>query len=481
MRFWDDSLRICPKCKASVTLAGESRVECPQCKAPVWFYSYREIPAPPPLPTAKPFDLFTNPATLFLLSLACLSGLIALIGIYNLSLVVTMSGLSVICVVVFAVMRHLDASRAESVLESAREHQEFAGLMRERVKDLISRYNALLRTGDSRVEHYFGEVYTQAERERLRAEAILAQSRADRDAIRSVEQRIYDMAARLVDDHLKWASQKLRPDPENYQRRKVELEKAFDFVERVGYALPTEIRKGALSKLKFDYAAVVREQTLKDEQRRIQQQMRDEEKLRKEAEKAIREAEKREQDIEQRLEDALRSHKGVMDAEIQALREQLADAQARAERAKSMAQQTKAGHVYILSNIGSFGPNVFKVGMTRRLDPEDRVRELGDASVPFPFDVHAMVSCADAPGLEHALHRELTRYRVNRVNFRKEFFQVDLQWIIDLVRQKHGTVDYVAEPEALQYRETQQITPDELVELEEDLESLGVDFEEADE
>ncbi|MDX1969257.1 MAG: hypothetical protein SFV23_18920, partial [Planctomycetaceae bacterium] len=105
MRFWDDSLRICPKCKASVTLAGESRVECPQCKAPVWFYSYREIPAPPQLPTAKPFDLLTNPATLFLLSLACFSGLIALIGIHSLSLVVTMSGLSVICVVVFAVMR----------------------------------------------------------------------------------------------------------------------------------------------------------------------------------------------------------------------------------------------------------------------------------------------------------------------------------------------------------------------------------------
>ena len=89
----------------------------------------------------------------------------------------------------------------------------------------------------------------------------------------------------------------------------------------------------------------------------------------------------------------------------------LAEAQASSERAKSMAQLTKAGHVYILSNIGSFGEGIFKVGMTRRLEPQDRVKELGDASVPFPFDVHAMISCENAPGLENALHKELARYR----------------------------------------------------------------------
>ena len=79
--------------------------------------------------------------------------------------------------------------------------------------------------------------------------------------------------------------------------------------------------------------------------------------------------------------------------------------------------------MYVLSNIGSFGEGVYKIGMTRRLEPQDRVRELGDASVPFPFDVHMMISCDDAPSLENALHRESHKQRVNKVNFRKEFFR----------------------------------------------------------
>lgn len=447
MKFWDDDLRICPKCKSTVQSSDEPRGECPKCKAVVWFYNYREKPSPAPIPTERSPDLITNPATLALLGVALLSALVTLIGVYSISIVVALSGMTVISVVVFAVLRHIDATRAEAHFESAQDWQEHAEVLRNRVKDLVSRYNALLRTGDARVGHYHREIYEKAEQERIQAEKVLQKARQDRDAIQTVEERIYAIAERLVNDHLKWSTQKLRPDPENYQRRKLELEKAFEFVERVGCPVPPEIRKSALAKLKSDYASVVREATLKDEQRRLQQQMREEEKMRREADKAVQEAELREREIEDRLAEALRTHTDVMDAEIQALREQLAEAQARAERAKSMAQITKAGHVYILSNIGSFGERTFKVGMTRRLDPADRVRELGDASVPFPFDVHAMIMCDDAPRLENLLHRELTRYRVNRVNLRKEFFQVDLEVILNCVRRHHGHVEYVADSE----------------------------------
>ena len=83
----------------------------------------------------------------------------------------------------------------------------------------------------------------------------------------------------------------------------------------------------------------------------------------------------------------------------------------------------------MISNIGSFGENVYKIGMTRRLDPMDRVKELGDASVPFSFDVHAIIFADDAPALETALHREFSHHRVNAVNLRKEFFRVDLKHI----------------------------------------------------
>lgn len=87
-----------------------------------------------------------------------------------------------------------------------------------------------------------------------------------------------------------------------------------------------------------------------------------------------------------------------------------------------MAQQTRRGHVYIISNIGSFGESVFKIGMTRRLEPLDRVRKLGDASVPFLFDVHVMIFSEDAPMLERELHKRFAAHQVNRLNARKEFF-----------------------------------------------------------
>ncbi len=119
-----------------------------------------------------------------------------------------------------------------------------------------------------------------------------------------------------------------------------------------------------------------------------------------------------------------------------------------------MARLTKQGYVYVISNIGSFGKNVFKIGMTRRLEPMERVKELSGAAVPFDFDVHAMISCDDAPALEKTLHDHLESYRTHRVNLRKEFFRVELSKIIDKVDRHHGKVEYIANPMALQYQQS---------------------------
>lgn len=119
-----------------------------------------------------------------------------------------------------------------------------------------------------------------------------------------------------------------------------------------------------------------------------------------------------------------------------------------------MAQQTKRGHVYVISNIGSFGEHMYKVGMTRRLVPEDRVKDLGDASVPFPFDIHAMIEVDDAPAFEAELHRRLDSSRVNRINLRKEFFKIKLIDIKNMVRQFSPEADFIDFAEAREYRET---------------------------
>ena len=107
--------------------------------------------------------------------------------------------------------------------------------------------------------------------------------------------------------------------------------------------------------------------------------------------------------------------------EVERLKARLAEAVAKSQRTIAQAQLTKAGYIYVISNIGSFGQDVYKVGMTRRLEPLDRVRELGDASVPFSFDIHMMIACDDAPALENALHHALHKTRLNKLNLRKEF------------------------------------------------------------
>ena len=115
----------------------------------------------------------------------------------------------------------------------------------------------------------------------------------------------------------------------------------------------------------------------------------------------------------------------------------------------------RAGYVYIISNIGSFGENVYKIGMTRRLEPMDRIRELGSASVPFEFDVHAMIFSDDAPSLETALHQTFEKQSVNRVNLRKEFFRASLDDIEVVVKEKYNnTVIFTRIPVAKEYNET---------------------------
>ncbi|WP_185922729.1 GIY-YIG nuclease family protein [Hafnia paralvei] len=205
-------------------------------------------------------------------------------------------------------------------------------------------------------------------------------------------------------------------------------------------------------------ALLEKAQEEKEYQAELKRQMREEKQRQDELDKQQREAEEEEQRLAEQqrmLEEALLAAEGTYKEELERqrleLEQKIKDVHQQYERAKSMAQLTKQGHVYVISNIGSFGEDVFKIGMTRRLEPMERVKELSGASVPFDFDVHAMISCDDAPALEKTLHDHLENYRINRVNLRKEFFRVDLSKIINEVERHHGQIDYIADPAALQY------------------------------
>jgi hypothetical protein len=138
-------------------------------------------------------------------------------------------------------------------------------------------------------------------------------------------------------------------------------------------------------------------------------------------------------------------------AEIQQRLDQVVESIADVDR---KAANVRAGYVYIISNIGSFGENLIKIGMTRRLDPRDRVRELGDASVPFKFDVHAFIFSDDAVALETQLHHNLEHCRVNQVNRRREFFRTTPAEVLILLEKVSGShlIEFTEVPEALEWR-----------------------------
>ncbi|WP_437481612.1 DUF4041 domain-containing protein [Sorangium sp. So ce1014] len=214
------------------------------------------------------------------------------------------------------------------------------------------------------------------------------------------------------------------------------------------------------------WAVIAQELKLKEreEQRQIKERIREEERAQREFEKARKDAEKEEEALRKAMEKARRDVEKSNDDErakyeqkLLELSERLRVAEEKNQRALSMAQQTKTGHVYIISNVGSFGEHVYKIGMTRRLEPLDRVRELGDASVPFEFDVHAMIPSVDAPALERALHQRFVRNQVNKVNPRKEFFRAPLHEIRQEIEGMAVEVTWTLSAEAREFRETQAV------------------------
>ena len=251
----------------------------------------------------------------------------------------------------------------------------------------------------------------------------------------------------------------------NMSNMEARIEKAFEAINKLGTKLGISIAQNyyeiKLEELRLEFELEEKVYQEKEEQRKIREQMREEEKVLKEIEKAQKDAEAEEVRYQKALEKAKSEVEKAKGAELDKLNEKikqlegsLEKAHEQKERAISQAQLTKSGHVYIISNIGSFGEHVYKIGMTRRLEPLDRVKELGDASVPFDFDVHGMIYSDNAPGLENTLHRHLESKRLKLVNSRAEFFQTTIDEIEQIIKEFNLTVTLTKLAEAREYRET---------------------------
>jgi hypothetical protein len=254
--------------------------------------------------------------------------------------------------------------------------------------------------------------------------------------------------------------------PTNFQTMENRIQKSFDSINKLSEmqycSISPDYLALRLDELRLEHEHALKVQAEREEQRAIKEEMRQQAIAEREIERAQQEAEREERQYELALEKARKeferasaSKQEEMKARMAELEAMVAEAHAAKERAISRAQQTRSGHVYVISNIGSFGTHVYKIGMTRRLDPMDRIWELSDASVPFDFDVHAIIYTEDAPGLENELHQRFAERRINVVNQKKEFFFVTIDEIAEVVRERCGDIELTLMAEAAEFLQSE--------------------------
>ncbi|HFU4418314.1 TPA: DUF4041 domain-containing protein, partial [Enterococcus faecium] len=241
----------------------------------------------------------------------------------------------------------------------------------------------------------------------------------------------------------------------NIDSTREKIIKIFDKINNLFKNDNAELRKGLLEfklqELELHYSYLVKITEEKEQQKAIKEQMIEEEKVRREIDREKKRIDKEQRQFNSEISKLIAyMQKANADVEkelyankIQELEEKLKELEVIRENVLQRELNTRAGYVYVISNIGSFGEDIYKIGMTRRLEPMDRIKELSSASVPFEFDVHAMIFSEDAPSLETKLHNHFRKQEVNKINQRKEFFKVSLDEIEKVVLENYnGTVTF---------------------------------------
>ena len=253
----------------------------------------------------------------------------------------------------------------------------------------------------------------------------------------------------------------------NYEMSLKKIRQSAESIEKLGKMMSLYITSNYINSkieelhLAFEYQ--VKKQEEKEAQKAARAELREAARLQKEIEEQRKKIEKEQTHYQTALKKI--SQQLELDPDNQELmlkkneiEEQLSEIDKSLQDIDYRTANQRAGYVYIISNIGAFGENVYKIGMTRRLDPQDRIDELGDASVPFNFDVHAMIFSDNAPALENALHHAFEDKKVNMVNQRREFFNVTLEEIKEVIKQNFDkTVEFIDIPDAEQYRISQKM------------------------
>ncbi len=262
----------------------------------------------------------------------------------------------------------------------------------------------------------------------------------------------------------------------NIDSMRNKITKSYETLNKIfsvdGISLQKKLLEYKLEELNLVYTAEIKREQERELQKAIKEQMLEEEKVRREIEAQKAKIEKDQTQCSKEIYKLMAymqksqsdTEKQIYIDKIKELEEKLKELEATKETVLEREANARAGFVYIISNIGSFGEDVYKIGMTRRLEPMDRIKELSSASVPFEFDVHAMIFADDAPALETALHQHFEKQSVNRINLRKEFFKVTLDEVEQFVKDNfNNTVEFTKIPLATEYRQTLNILSSEKI------------------
>ena len=250
----------------------------------------------------------------------------------------------------------------------------------------------------------------------------------------------------------------------NIELSEKRIRTSFEAISKLGRIMSVSIThqylKAKIEELYLAFEYKQKKQQEKEEQKELRAQLREEAKLQKEIEEARKKIQKEQKHYQNALDsiikqllNATEEQKSDLEQKKAEIEDRLCEIDKNIKDIDYRESNAKAGYVYIISNIGAFGENIYKIGMTRRLDPQERIDELSDASVPFNFDIHAMIFSDNAPALEAALHKEFENKKLNMVNQRREFFNVTLDEIKSVVMKNFDkSVEFIDIPEAEQYR-----------------------------
>jgi hypothetical protein len=395
------------------------------------------------------------------------------------------------CIAVYVALANkwmeLDEKQRQITAEGQRNSEQLEDIRKTeaRLHDVSSALNAARNEFDRRVVSYTelqnenGLLKRDLRNLALNIRKLQLDGRAREQMQTSIDTKVQELGARYVKENVKWIGNSLNEN--NFALCKQRLQDVIARCREIGLQITPEEEALYFADLRIEFENAVRAAYEREEQARIKARIREEQQLLRDIQREKERVARERIILESALAKALAEARDEYSLEIETLKAKLAENEAK-QRAISQAQLTKAGFVYVISNIGSFGEGVFKIGMTRRLFPIERVRELSSASVPFPFDVHMMISCENAPSLENALHRALVHRQINKTNPRKEFFKTDIESIVQIVKENHGDVEYCADAEALQYRQSLTMSDEDLQFIEqvfddvEDDQSFGEDL-----